>query len=56
MDLVIWMGYGFFSFYITGDFIGVRDQNLKAFALVGLGLGCVRELTGKNLVDLVFRK
>ena len=44
MELVIWMGYGFYSFYVAGDVIGLSDTNLKTFALVGLGLGCVREL------------
>jgi len=55
MDLVIWMSYGFLSFYATGDFIGLRHQNLKSFALIGLGLGCIRELTGKNIISLIFK-
>jgi hypothetical protein len=50
------MSYGYFSFYITGDFIGLRDINLKTFALIGLGLGCITELTGKNIVQLISRK
>ena len=56
MELVIWMGYGFYSFYLAGDFIGLSNENLKTFALLGLGLGCVREFSGKSLIDLVFRK
>jgi len=56
MELVIWMGYGFYSFYVAGDVIGLRDTNLKTFALLGLGLGCLRELSGKSLLDLVFKK
>jgi hypothetical protein len=36
MDIVIWMTYGFFSFYVAGDFIGLRNTNLKAFALRNL--------------------
>jgi hypothetical protein len=56
MDLVLWMGYGFFSFYAAGDLIGLRDTNLKTFALVGLGIGCLSEITGKSLVELVFKK
>ena len=55
MDLVIWMSYGFISFYVVGDFIGLRNTNLKTFALVGLGLGCIRELTGKNIIDLILK-
>ena len=55
MDLVIWMTYGFTSFYAAGDFIGLREQNLKTFALFGLGLGCIRELTGRNLIQLFFK-
>ena len=56
MDIVIWMTYGFFSFYVAGDFIGLRNTNLKAFALIGLGLGCITELTGKNITQLISRK
>ena len=56
MDIVLWMSYGFFSFYATGDFIGLRDTNLKTFALIGLGLGCIQEITGKNIVQLISRK
>jgi hypothetical protein len=56
MDLAIWMTYGFVSFYATGNFIGLRDTNLKTFALIGLGLGCITELTGKNIVQLISRK
>ena len=56
MDLVLWMSYGYFSFYITGDFIGLRSTNLKTFALLGLGLGCITELTGKNIIQLIFKK
>lgn len=55
MDLVIWMIYGFASFYAAGDFIGLRNTNLKTFALVGLGLGCIRELTGKNIIQFIFK-
>lgn len=50
------MGYGFYSFYAFGNVIGFQDTNLKTFALFGLGLGCLRELTGKSLIELVFRK
>jgi hypothetical protein len=50
------MSYGFFSFYAAGDFIGLRNTNLKTFALVGLGLGCITELTGKNIIQLIFKK
>jgi hypothetical protein len=56
MDLVIWMSYGFFSFYASGNFIGLRNTNLKTFALLGLGLGCITELTGKNIIQLIFKK
>ena len=56
MELVLWMAYGFYSFYAAGDFIGLRDTNAKTFALIGLGLGCLRELTGKSIVDLISRK
>jgi len=50
------MTYGFFSFYATGDFIGLRDTNLKTFALVGLTLGCITELTGQKIVQLISRE
>ena len=56
MELVYWMTYGFISFYSVGDFIGLRHTNLKTFALIGLGLGCISELTGKNIVQLISRK
>jgi hypothetical protein len=56
MDIVFWMTYGFFSFYTSGSFLGLRDTNLKTFALIGLGLGCITELTGKNIVELISRK
>lgn len=56
MDIVLWMGYGFFSFYTAGDLIGLRDTNLKTFALIGLLAGCVRDLTGKSPIELVFKK
>ena len=55
MDILFLASYGFFSFYLSGDFIGLRDNNLKTFALVGLTLGCVRDLTGKNLIQLLFK-
>ena len=55
MDLIISMAYGFWSFYFAGDFIGLRDTNLKTFALLGLGLGFLRELTGKTVIELIFR-
>ena len=54
-DLVMWLTYGFGTFYFTGDFIGLKGQNLKMFALLGLTLGGVRELTGKSLVNLLFK-
>jgi hypothetical protein len=55
-NLIIWMSYGYGSFYFFGDFIGLRDNNLKYMALLGLSLGCVREISGKNLMYLLFKK
>jgi hypothetical protein len=56
MDLVFWMAYGFGTFYYTGDLIGFKNQDLKAFALFGLSLGCLREYTGRSIIDLLRRK
>jgi len=55
-DLVIWMTFGFFSFYSAGSFIGFKDTSLKNVALIGLGLGCFREFTGKSPLDWLFNK
>ena len=52
-DLIFWLGYGYFSFYLAGSFIGLRDNNLQYAAFVGLTLGGLRELTGKNILDLL---
>ena len=52
-DILFWMGYGFSSFYLAGSFIGLRDNNLQYVAFVGLTLGCLRELTGKNILDFL---
>jgi hypothetical protein len=56
MDLVLWMAYGFGTFYFTGDLIGLKNQDLKAFALVGLSLGCLREYTGRSIIELLLRR
>ncbi len=55
-NLVIWMSYGYFSFYFAGNFIGVEGNNLKALALVGLSLGCITEITGKSIIRLITNK
>lgn len=55
-NLVIWMSYGYFSFYIAGNFIGFDGNNLKAIALLGLSLGCVSEITGKSILKLISNK
>ena len=55
-NLILCMSYGFFSFYLTGSFIGFTDTNLQSVALFGLALGCLREFTGKTLLELLFNK
>jgi len=55
-DLIIWMSYGFFSFYFTSRFLGLRDDNLKNVALVGLTLGAIRDFTGKDIIYLFSKK
>lgn len=55
-DLIIWMSYGYGSFYFFGSFIGLEYDNLKYMALLGLGLGCVRDISGKSLMNLLFKK
>jgi len=54
-DLVIWMTYGFTSFYFAGSFIGFKGMNLKYIALLGLGIGCLRECTGRSPLDLLMK-
>jgi hypothetical protein len=55
-DLISWMSYGFVSFYFVGRFIGLRDDNLKRTALVGLVLGGIRDFTGKDIIYLFSKK
>jgi len=55
-DLVFYMTYGFFSFYFAGRFLGLRDDNLKNVALLGLALGGVRDFTGKTFIQFYFHK
>jgi hypothetical protein len=55
-DLICWMSYGFASFYFVGRFIGLRDDNLKNAALVGLVLGGIRDFTGKDIIYLFSKK
>ena len=54
-DLIIWMTFGFTSFYLAGSFIGFKDTSLKNVALIGLGLGCLRECTGRSPFDLLMK-
>jgi len=54
-DLVIWMTYGFTSFYFAGSFLGFKDTSLKNVALIGLGLGCLREFSGYTPLALVMK-
>jgi hypothetical protein len=54
-NLVIWMSYGFFSFYSAGSFIGFKDIHLKNVALIGLGLGCLREFSGRTPLALLMK-
>jgi hypothetical protein len=53
-DLVLWISYGYFSFYFAGSFIGLKDNSLKGAALFGLSLGCISNFTGKSIVELLF--
>jgi hypothetical protein len=55
-DLVFWLSYGGFSFYLVGSFIGFRNNSLQNVALFGLVCGGVRCFTGKPLTDLFFKK
>ena len=55
-DLIIWMSYGFASFYFAGRFLGIRDNNLKNIALFGLALGGLRDYTGKDIIYLFSKK
>jgi len=55
-DLIIWMSYGFASFYFAGRFLGLRDNNLKTTAIVGLVLGGIRDFTGKDIIYLFIKK
>ncbi len=54
-DLIIWMTFGFLSFYSAGSFIGFKESSLKNIALLGLSLGCLREYTGRSPLALLMK-